>query len=66
MAVAALPVVGFLSSAFRDRDAGRLLGFRKGLDEGGYIEGHNVSIEQGECPARTLDSPRSPQRREAA
>ena len=41
----AMPVIGFLSSAFRDRDAGRLHGFRKGLDEGGYVEGRNVAIE---------------------
>ena len=41
----AMPVIGFLSSAFPNRDAGRLHGFRKGLAEGGYIEGRNVAIE---------------------
>src|SRR3954452_15559803 len=41
----AMPVIGFLSSAFPNRDAGRLHGFRQGLAEGGYIEGRNVAIE---------------------
>ena len=33
------PVIGYLSSASRDQDAGRLHGFRQGLGEIGYIEG---------------------------
>jgi putative ABC transport system substrate-binding protein len=41
----ALPVVGFLSSAFPGRDAGRLDAFRQGLNEAGYVEGRNVAIE---------------------
>jgi putative ABC transport system substrate-binding protein len=40
-----IPVVGFLSSAFPGRDAGRLHGFRTGLADAGYIEGRNVAIE---------------------
>ena len=40
-----LPVVGFLSSASPDQDAGRLRGFRQGLSEAGFIEGRNVAIE---------------------
>ena len=40
-----IPVVGFLSSAFPDRDAGRLQAFRQGLGEAGFIEGQNVAIE---------------------
>jgi putative ABC transport system substrate-binding protein len=41
----AMPVVGFLSSASPDQDAGRLRGFRQGLSEAGFVEGRNVSIE---------------------
>ena len=41
----ALPVIGFLSSAFPGRDAGRLDAFRQGLNEAGYAEGRNVAIE---------------------
>ena len=42
---ATLPVIGFLSSASPDQDAGRLRGFRQGLSETGYVEGRNVAIE---------------------
>jgi putative ABC transport system substrate-binding protein len=41
----AMPVVGFLSSGSPESDAPRLIPFRQGLNETGYVEGHNVAIE---------------------
>src|SRR4051812_12337993 len=40
-----MPVIGFLSSASRDHDGGRLRAFREGLNQSGYVEGRNVAIE---------------------
>jgi putative ABC transport system substrate-binding protein len=41
----AMPVIGFMS-ARSPEDSGHLLAaFRRGLAEGGYVEGQNVSIE---------------------
>jgi putative tryptophan/tyrosine transport system substrate-binding protein len=42
---AGLPIIGFLSSASLDSDAPRLIPFRQGLIETGFVEGHNVTIE---------------------
>ena len=41
----ALPVVGFLSTGSPDFSAGNVAAFRKGLNEAGYIEGQNVTVE---------------------
>jgi putative ABC transport system substrate-binding protein len=39
-----MPVIGYLSSGFRESDL-RVTPFRQGLNEVGYVEGQNVAIE---------------------
>jgi putative tryptophan/tyrosine transport system substrate-binding protein len=41
----ALPVIGYLSSRSWESDASMLAAFRRGLNESGYFEGMNVTIE---------------------
>jgi ABC-type uncharacterized transport system substrate-binding protein len=41
----AMPVIGFLSPVSQRPNAQRLAAFHQGLDEMGYIEGRNVTIE---------------------
>jgi putative ABC transport system substrate-binding protein len=41
----AVPVIGFLSSASPKPYAGRVAGFRKGLNDAGYVEGRDLAIE---------------------
>jgi putative ABC transport system substrate-binding protein len=41
----ALPVVGFINAGAADSSAPRAAAFRKGLDETGYVEGRNVTVE---------------------
>jgi len=41
----AMPVIGFLAVASPDLLASRLLAFRQGLKDTGYVEGENVAIE---------------------
>ena len=42
---AAVPVIGFLISGSVEAQADRLVKFRAGLNEAGYVEGQNVAIE---------------------
>ena len=41
----ALPVVGFIRDGSADTSARFVAAFRKGLDETGYVEGQNVTVE---------------------
>jgi putative ABC transport system substrate-binding protein len=41
----ALPVVGFVNGGSADAAADRFRAFRRGLDEAGYVEGQNVTVE---------------------
>src|SRR5438067_10276399 len=41
----ALPVVGFVRDGSADASARFMADFRKGLDETGYVEGQNVTVE---------------------
>lgn len=40
-----MPVVGFLSSRSPDEAVGHTNAFRRGLEEMGFVEGHNVAVE---------------------
>ena len=42
---AAVPVIGFLISTSLEAMAGRLVGFRQGLRENGFVEGQNIAFE---------------------
>jgi len=40
-----MPVVGFVHAGSPDASSPRVAGFRKGLNESGYVEGQNVTVE---------------------
>jgi putative ABC transport system substrate-binding protein len=40
-----MPVIGFLHGGTAEQNANRVIGFRKGLSEAGFVEGQNVTIE---------------------
>jgi putative ABC transport system substrate-binding protein len=41
----AMPVIGFLNPTSPEANVGRLVAFRQGLKEAGYVEGENVAID---------------------
>ena len=41
----AMPVVGFVDGGSLDASAARAAAFRKGLNEAGYVESQNVTVE---------------------
>src|SRR5262245_42279154 len=42
---AAMPVIGYLSARSRDDTAHLVAAFHKGLGEGGFVDGRNVTVE---------------------
>ena len=49
----AMPVIGFLRAARRRYSARRVAAFRQGLNETGYVEGQNVTVEYRWAEANT-------------
>src|SRR5262245_3715268 len=41
----AMPVVGLISGSFPETSGYTVMAFRQGLNENGYVEGHNVTVE---------------------
>ena len=42
---AAMPVIGVINAGFPETSVSRVAGFRQGLNEMGYVENENVTIE---------------------
>ena len=40
-----MPVIAFINGGSLDANAGNVAAFRKGLNEIGYVEGENVTVE---------------------
>ena len=55
---AAMPVIGFLNSTSPEGMAGRLVEFRQGLKENGFVEGENIAIEYRWRKIKWIDCPR--------
>jgi putative ABC transport system substrate-binding protein len=49
----AMPVIGFLHSGTSEQNANRLVGFRKGLSDAGFVEDQNVKIDYRWADGRT-------------
>ena len=53
-----MPVVGFIRDGSADANARYVAAFRKGLNEAGYVEGQNVTVEyhwlEGQYALRSL------------
>ena len=47
-----MPVIGYLSAGSPESDDFRLIAFRQGLNQTGYVEGQNVAIEYRWAPAQ--------------
>ena len=47
-----MPVIGYLSAGSPESDDFRLIAFRQGLNETGYVEGQNVAIEYRWAPGQ--------------
>src|SRR5437762_3794054 len=41
----AMPVIGFLHAGSREQNTKRLAAFLKGLGDGGFVDGYNVTID---------------------
>ena len=41
-----LPVIGFVNFGMDDDSSRSMVGFRKGLSNSGYVEGHNITVER--------------------
>jgi len=54
---AAMPVVGWLGSESREAENPRIIPFRQGLEEAGYVEGQNLKIEYRWLRGDTINYP---------